>query len=217
MRGRRRNPWQQHGFTLLELLISITLLGLILVLLFGGLRLGLRSWDAAQIQVDSINAVRSVESFLRREITAAYPYRWKEVPGQRLAFLGERYKISFVAPMPARIGGGGLNAISFELEPAGQRMRLVWRVMPVTRKMQDFSELAQAQATVLAAFDLNGVQDIRLGYFGSDAAGAPPRWLDRWENALSLPLLIRLQFKMAQGADWSGFVVAPILSSEVTR
>lgn len=213
----KRHTLRQSGFTLLELLISITLLGLILVLLFGGLRLGVRSWDAAQLQVDGINAVRSVESFLRREITSAHPYRWKREPGQRLAFLGERNKISFVAPMPTRIGGGGLNAISFELEQADQHMRLVWRVLPVTRQMQDFSQLAQAPAMVLAAFDLDGVQDIRLGYFGSDAAGTPPRWLDRWENSLSLPLLIRLQFKMAQGADWSGFVVAPLLSSEVTR
>jgi general secretion pathway protein J len=213
----RRHLLRQSGFTLLELLISITLLGLILVLLFGGLRLGVRSWDAAQLQVDGINAVRSVESLLRRQITSAHPYRWKSVPGQRLAFLGERNKISFVAPIPARIGGGGLSAISFEFEQADQRMRLLWRVLPVTRQMQDFSELAQAPAVVLAAFDLDGVQDIRLGYFGSDAAGAPPRWLDRWENSMSLPLLIRLQFKMAQGADWSGFVVAPLLSSEVTR
>jgi general secretion pathway protein J len=217
MRASRRSPWRQSGFTLLELLISITLLGLILVLLFGGLRLGVRSWDAAQLQVDGINSVRSVESFLRRELTSAHPYRWKSVPGQRMAFLGERNKISFVAPMPARIGGGGLNTISFALEQADQRMQLVWRVLPVTHQMQDFSELAQAPAMVLAAFDMAGVQDIRLGYFGSDAAGAPPRWLDRWENSVSLPLLVRLQFKMAQGADWSGFVVAPLLSSEVSR
>ena len=35
---------------------------LILVLLFGGLRLGMRSWDAAQLNVDSMNTVRSVGS-----------------------------------------------------------------------------------------------------------------------------------------------------------
>ena len=62
--GSRR--FQQAGFTLLELLIAMTLLGMILVLLFGGLRLGVRSWDASQKQVDSLNSVRSLESFLRR-------------------------------------------------------------------------------------------------------------------------------------------------------
>ena len=97
---------RQQGFTLLELLIALTLLGLILVLLFGGLRLGVRSWDASQKQVDSLNSVRSLENFLRREMSVAYPYRWKAGPTRRVAFLGERDKLSFVAQLPSRVGGG---------------------------------------------------------------------------------------------------------------
>ena len=97
----------QAGFTLLELLIAMTLMGMILVLLFGGLRLGVRSWDASQRQVDTLNSVRSVENFLRREISLTYPYVWKNTPGQRVAFLGERNKLSFVAQLPTRVGGGG--------------------------------------------------------------------------------------------------------------
>ena len=38
----------QRGFTLVEVLIAISLLGLMLVILFGGLRLGGRSWDAIE-------------------------------------------------------------------------------------------------------------------------------------------------------------------------
>ena len=56
-----RRRLRQGGFTLLELLIAITLLGLILVLLFGGLRLGMRSWDAGQLNVDTMNTVAGVD------------------------------------------------------------------------------------------------------------------------------------------------------------
>nr|WP_295771941.1 prepilin-type N-terminal cleavage/methylation domain-containing protein [Rhodoferax sp.] len=207
----------QLGFTLLELLISITLLGLILVLLFGGLRLGVRSWDAVQKQVDSLNTVRSVENFLRSEIALTYPYRWKQAPGQRMAFLGERNKLSFVTQLPSRVGAGGLYAVSVELEHLDSGKRVVWRQLPLNPRGQDFSELAQAKEMVLAATELNTVEDIWLTYYGRESESAPPRWLDRWESDVRLPMLVRIQVKFADNTDWPDFIVAPMLSSEVVR
>lgn len=208
---------QQAGFTLLELLIAMTLLGMILVLLFGGLRLGIRSWDTSQKQVDSLNSVRSLEHFLRRELSLTYPYLWKGVPERRVAFLGERNKLSFVAPLPSRVGGGGLYFISVELEPGPKGQRIVWRHLPVSPQMQDFSGLAATQEMVLAAFELGGVEDVWLTYFGPESDGTAPRWLDRWESKTRLPTLIRVQVRLPNNSQWPEFVVAPMLSSGVLR
>jgi len=207
----------QAGFTLLELLIAMTLMGMILVLLFGGLRLGVRSWDASQRQVDTLNSVRSVENFLRREISLTYPYLWKNTPGQRVAFLGERNKLSFVAQLPTRVGGGGLYAISVELEQREKVRRIVWRHLPVSTRMQDFTALAETPEMVLVASELQGVEDIWLTYFGQETESAPPRWMDRWENNTRLPLLIRVQVRLSNGAVWPDFVVAPMLTSGLPR
>jgi general secretion pathway protein J len=218
MNLRARNPAHiQMGFTLLELLIAMTLLGFILVLLFGGLRLGARSWDAVQQQVDNLNTVRSVESFLRREMTLAYPYRWKSIPGQRMAFLGERNKISFVAQLPSRIGVGGLYAVSLELEQSDMGKRMVWRHVPLNPQMQDFSELAQAPEMVLVGSELSAVDEIWLSYFGRDGEGTAPRWADRWDSDARLPALIKIQVRFANGTEWPDFVVAPMLTSEQVR
>ena len=208
---------RQQGFTLLELLIALTLLGLILVVLFGGLRLGVRSWDASQQQVDTLNSVRSLESFLRREMSVAQPYRWKTGPSHKVAFLGERDKLSFVAPLPARVGGGGLYAISIALEQQGKAKRIVWRYLPVNAQMQDFSSLAQSTPMVLAASELSQVEDIWLSYFGQENESVAPRWMDRWENNKALPELIRIQVRHPNGGEWPDFVVAPLLSSGLTR
>jgi len=215
--NRRCGALAQQGFTLLELLISITLLGMILVLLFGGLRLGVRSWDAVQQQVDNLNTVRSVESFLRREMAFTQPYRWKSATGQRMAFLGERSKINFVAQLPARIGGGGLYAISLEIERSGTGKRLVWKHVPLNPVVQDFSALSQAQEIVLAGSELSAVDDIWLTYFGRATDSAAPVWMDRWESDARLPLLIRIQVRFANGSEWPDFVVAPLLTSELVR
>ncbi|MDO8287237.1 MAG: prepilin-type N-terminal cleavage/methylation domain-containing protein [Rhodoferax sp.] len=218
MRGQRRPEHLiQKGFTLLELLISITLLGMILVLLFGGLRLGVRSWDAVQQQVDNLNTVRSVESFLRREMTLAQPYRWKTGTGQRLAFQGERSKVNFVAQLPARIGGGGLYAIALEIEHNGNGKRLVWRHLPLNPLVQDFTAVSQAPEIILAGAELSAVDDIWLSYFGRATDNAAPVWMDRWESDTRLPMLIRIQVRFANGSDWPDFVVAPLLASEGAR
>lgn len=214
---RRPERLTQKGFTLLELLISITLLGMILVLLFGGLRLGVRSWDAVQQQVDNLNTVRSVESFLRREMAQTQPYRWKTGTGQRLAFQGERSKVSFVAQLPARIGGGGLYAISLEIENSASGKRLVWRHLPLSPLVQDFAAVSQAQEIVLAGTELNAVDDIWLTYFGRANDAAAPAWLDRWESDARLPMLIKIQVRFANGSEWPDFVVAPLLASENVR
>jgi general secretion pathway protein J len=219
-KGKRFLPVRRgglEGFTLLELLIAITLLGFILVLLFGGLRLGIRSWDAVQQRVDNLNSVRSIENFLRQEMEAIVPYRWKGAPGQRLAFLGQRDKISFVAQLPGRIGVGGLYLVNLELEQTSKGRRLLWRYVPVANQMTDFSPLDQASELVLAATELNAVEDIWFTYLGPDGPSGPLHWQDRWESPSSLPSLIRIQVKFAGDGEWPEFVVAPRLSSEPTQ
>jgi len=208
-------PMRQAGFTLLELLIAITLLGLILVLLFGGLRLGVRSWDAAQASVDTMNTVRAVEGFLRREMGRAYPYRWKSGAGQRMAFLGERDKLSFVAPLPSRIGAGGLYLMSVTVEDDGNGKHIVWKHLPVSVQMQDFSALEEVSGMALASTELRDVEEAWLSYFGQEKDGAEPRWMDRWEHASRLPQLIRVQVRLRGGEEWPEFVVAPMLASAV--
>lgn len=207
----------QQGFTLLELLISLTLLGLILVLLFGGLRLSVRSWDSVQKRVDTLNSVRSVESFLRREMERVYPYRWKAGLPQRLAFVGERHKLFFVAPLPSRIGVGGLYAITLELEQTADGRRLTWKQVPVDPSMQDFSTLEPVKEMQLVGAELNAVDDIWLSYFGRETETAAPRWVERWDSVVTLPQLIRIQVRFADGSEWPDFVVAPMLTPEASR
>ncbi len=65
-----RHPVDQ-GFTLLELLVAITLLGLLMAALFGGLRLGARVWETGETRLDASARVQIVQDFLRQRLAEA--------------------------------------------------------------------------------------------------------------------------------------------------
>ena len=60
-----------RGFTLVELLVVLALLGLVSVALIGALRFGLRAWDTGERRVEQLNRVQAVQAFLRRRIQQA--------------------------------------------------------------------------------------------------------------------------------------------------
>ena len=61
MKGERR----QAGFTLVELLVAMTLLAFLSVSLFGGLRFGARSWEAVVDSSAERDDIASTQTFLR--------------------------------------------------------------------------------------------------------------------------------------------------------
>ncbi|HNT58060.1 MAG TPA: prepilin-type N-terminal cleavage/methylation domain-containing protein, partial [Syntrophales bacterium] len=63
------NPGNR-GFTLLELLISLTLLSVIAVLVFGALRLGVRAWEKGEATIETRQRERIVMDLLQRQMAS---------------------------------------------------------------------------------------------------------------------------------------------------
>jgi general secretion pathway protein J len=68
----------QSGFTLIELVIALAMLGVMMVLLYSGLQFSFRSWDAGELHGRRETDRRIGENFLRRELTELFPRRWKD-------------------------------------------------------------------------------------------------------------------------------------------
>jgi hypothetical protein len=86
---------------------------MMLGLLFAGLRTGVRAWDAGTDRGDRADQLLLTFSFVRKELSAAFPWRFKDATAVRLAFVGERERIRFVSCGP-RTRRGGLAFVSFE-------------------------------------------------------------------------------------------------------
>jgi prepilin-type N-terminal cleavage/methylation domain-containing protein len=185
------------GFTLLETVIALTLLAVMLALLFGGLRTGARAWEAGSERGDRADQMLLASSFVRKELTATFPWRFRDPLAVKIAFLGAPEAVRFVSMRPADIGGGGLAFVSlaFEAGRGGAGGRLVMRRVPAAFDAADFSAIDAADGFTL----LDGVTAARFWYYGSENDVITPSWSDRWEFRQRMPTHVRIELSLAQG------------------
>lgn len=107
---RRRAPKvTTQGFTLVERLVGLTLMALLSVILFGGLRFGMRAWEAGGEHVEQASRLDTMQNLLRRQVSQArLPELDAGTESRPLpAFVGEPERLQFIAPLPAHRGAGG--------------------------------------------------------------------------------------------------------------
>ena len=196
---------KQHGFTLLELLIAMTLLGMLLVMLYSGFNVGIRGWDKGEEAVDRLNELRLTQEFLRRHLRQSVTvFRNDERDGRVLYFSGESDKIGWITPMLRYLGLGGLYYLELDLVENDDDGQLRLRWFPYNPSdPEDVIDGDDAEQTIL----LHGVSDLKIDYFGSAEPDDDPDWHEHWENLQERPTLIRLSLNLKDNA-WPDLIVA---------
>jgi general secretion pathway protein J len=193
----------EAGFTLFEMLVTIVLLALLSLLLFGGLRFGVRAWDSSEAHGTGMDELRVVQGLMRREIEQAYPYYVTTDPADpAIDFSGNENAMTFLAPAPQSLLSAGRARVSLAAEPDGSHVALVMRARP---------ELADGNAGGWSEPLLRNLAGVRFSYFGADSSGATPIWHARWPSRRTFPELVRVQVAFAKGDGriWPDMIVAP--------
>ena len=89
-----------RGFTLLELVVALTLLALMASILFGALGYAGRSWEGGEAKVESTAAMRLSHGFLRAQLESQHPMRMRKMPDYPLLFSGGLDELRFAAALP---------------------------------------------------------------------------------------------------------------------
>ncbi len=206
-------PRAQGGFTLIELVVAMVLLGTMMVLLYSGITFALRSWDAGDANGRLTADRRIGENFLRREVAETFPMRWKDPAMLRFAFDGESDVLRFVSSRPAGISQGGLALVAVDVEPDPKKPRarnLVMRRSLADADAADFSALDRAEPSIL----VEDVDSVEFSYFGSDNDFSDPRWTGKWTVPSRMPAMVRVRIRTADGTSLPDMYVRLMVGEE---
>ena len=200
------------GFTLIELVIALALLGAMVLFMYSGLAFGLRGWDAADVNGRRTADRRIAENFLRREVSELFPMRWKDPMTLRLAFEGKPDLLQFVSVRPAGISVTGLSlvSVSAEQDTVKRTRNLVMRRASPGDEQKDFGPVAAGEATTL----FENIDGVAFEYYGSENDFTDPKWVDTWQWPGRIPQLIRIRVRNADGSYLPEMIVRMMLSEE---
>jgi general secretion pathway protein J len=211
------------------MLIALSLIGIITLLLFSGLRLGSRSWETVDGASERIADLRIARNLIQRTIREARKLSIMVDGVETPVFSGTADALEWVAPLSDHIGIPGLYILRLTLEDAGDYPRLVltrWLMHPDvlegSGEIPAWEPLADAGGVPGDAgpFDVDvaggaygrtvllpQVESFALGYFGQDAGafvtadGAAREWLEEWVDQTELPELVGLSLT-TPGQSW---------------
>jgi general secretion pathway protein J len=203
---------QTQGFSLLELLIAMTIMGFILTLLFSGFRLASTSWDSAERHMDDNAQLQIGQSFLRNMLTQAYPHFWSKLPDRRVAFIGTPNSMHFIAELPSHLSKGGFQQIFLNATQNEEKIELVFRRSDLKSSDTAFSQGEDDSARVV----IGNAKEIVFSYFGPESIDTipegPSRWSGEWNHPKQLPKLIRIHISTA--LEWPDLLISPLISQE---
>ena len=180
---------RDRGFTLLEVLVAVAVLGLIIGALYGGVSITLRAAQRQDTVLGKTGDYDAVDRALRRMVAEADPGgRPGIVPLQ-----GTSGRVTFSSRMPERAGGApadvavGMTAGSLVLRWSPRRAGRPIGPGPAPRE----AEL------------LRGVQRVELSYWAATG------WRSEWAEP-DLPALVRLRvtFPPGDSRHWPDMVMA---------
>lgn len=96
---------QQKAFTLIETLVALTLMGLLIMVLFGGFRAGVRSWQMSENHIALTEEPRQLSALLYRHLGQIADFSLDAVSFKPLkAFAGGAEHIRYIAPLAMSVG-----------------------------------------------------------------------------------------------------------------
>jgi general secretion pathway protein J len=200
-----RGRWA--GFTLLEILVALVVLGFLLIGLNQGVQTGFALWNVQTHRIGETEELDAAARVLRGLLTGIpiLPVAASDKSPEAIAITGAADRLAFVGDVPNGLGATRRADIALGLH-AG-RFVLSW----APHRHEKTSGLPSAPTETEL---IRGVERLELAYFGAAAGGPMPLWRAQWLGP-ELPLLIRVRLRFAKSDSrrWPDLIAAPQLSS----
>jgi hypothetical protein len=138
------------------------------------------------------------------------PAKYSRPDGERyLAFQGDADSLSFTSMMPRAVRPSGLYALVLKAAPHRGKLQLIVQWHSYDPWAGGLGLAGEAEPTAL----IDGIERVKIEYFGSDDVQSPPSWRPTWNSPERLPLLIKLSvtFPAEDRRRWPDLVVRPMI------
>lgn len=176
---RIQNP--SRGFTLLELLISIVMIGVIALIVSGAMRLGLRTVSAGEKKIDNFERIRASFSAIDSQIQSQIPLSYEDQGEKRYYFQGDKGFLQLATNYSIWGGQKGYVIVTYKVmsDNTGKQFLSVsenFIGMTVNRESELFSSS----------------DEIDFEYFYKDPTEEHGRWIETWTDTANIPIKVKL-------------------------
>jgi general secretion pathway protein J len=211
---------RSRGFTLIEVLIAMTLLSIMVVLLFSSLRICAQSWEQGENKIAEVNEVALVYNFFQRHLSSATPL-WNdfiaegdgdtasqpeagaetEIKEKTFSFQGKKNALQFVSSFPASVGRAGMQLFSIEQQQEDKEQVIKVTLTPFF-PVAEGEEWDQEEEILL-----RHVSDFELSYFGAVDNTDKYEWQDEWLEKDVQPQLVKISINTTDGVFWPEMII----------
>jgi general secretion pathway protein J len=184
------------GFTLLEVIVTLTILGFIVLMVSGTFRLGLSSWEKGDAIKEEYQKIRMTSQLVSRQMKSLVPYKIKteQADGNYLAFDGKAHSLRFVSALSLKAQRPeGFVYVVYQFRDDGEKKgRLVLYEQRALNR--DFFEDDLKEDSALTLFE--GISQIRFEYFreADEEKSQTEEWVEEWnaKEVKTLPRAVRM-------------------------
>lgn len=185
------------GYTLVELVVVMLLLGMIALACESGLHFGAQVWTRTEVRTQSDDAVMISQTVLRTLLAHSLP----RMKGDYVTFEGEPTDVRFDVVPPQAFEAGGTAHAELHVVRLPSKAQLVL-------DMQSIANPGFKRRAVL----LGDAGLMRFSYL--DASGKSATWLSYWRDRSRLPDAIRIT--ASDPKLWPTLIARPILVQSAT-
>lgn len=200
-----KNQYRSSGFTLIEMLLAVTLMAAILALVYGGMRATTRATLRGEQLIAATQSMRMTHQFISRQIHQMLPLSWDAEAEDAIMFEGDNESMTWIGPMPGYLGFGGPQLQRLEIGRGQTGQELHFRHAIIAEGKGDLD----AQDPIVLLEDIDGIEFEFLK--AGDKQEQNASWQAGWDEPGQLPTAVRmrLEFKdSGTGLVWPDLVAS---------